>query len=100
MQIMFFIALLVAFIAVVFALQNTMSVTVIFLWWHFDTSLALALLIALIMGALVIALISISTTFRNRWLIKRQQRRIEELEKRGEAATLLSPESNLPISPK
>ncbi|MGB5872674.1 MAG: LapA family protein, partial [Bacteroidota bacterium] len=51
MQIFLLVSLLIAALAVVFALQNTEMITVNFLFWSFQGSLALVLLTALATGA-------------------------------------------------
>lgn len=74
-------AILVAIVSVLFALQNNVPVTVVFLLWRFDSSLALVLLIALAMGAIAIALLTTPGTVCRQWLISRQGKRIDEQEK-------------------
>ncbi|MDO9450283.1 MAG: lipopolysaccharide assembly protein LapA domain-containing protein [Rugosibacter sp.] len=81
MQLTFIAALLIAIVSVLFALQNNAPVTVVFLLWRFDSSLALVLLIALALGAIAIALLTTPTTIRHEWLISRQKKRIDEQEK-------------------
>lgn len=51
------IALLISLAALAFAVQNTSVVTVSFLLWRFESSLALVLLIAFALGALVALLL-------------------------------------------
>ena len=52
MQVFLLIALVIALIGVMFALQNIVPVTVAFLTWTWEGSLALALFVALLGGAL------------------------------------------------
>ncbi len=52
MQVFLLIALAIALVAVMFALQNIVPVTVAILAWTFEGSLALLLFVALIVGAL------------------------------------------------
>ncbi len=80
MQLLTIVAMLFGATSVVFALQNNVPVAVSFLLWHFDGSLALVLLIAMALGALIVALVSTPSTVRRQWTIKRQQKHIEELE--------------------
>lgn len=80
MQLTIIAAIAVAFAGVVFALQNNVPVTVNFLLWRFDSSLAMVLLIALFLGAIIVALLTTPGTLRRQWAAARQQRRIEELE--------------------
>lgn len=51
------IALLISLAALAFAVQNTGAVTVSFLIWRFESSLALVLLITFSLGALVAILL-------------------------------------------
>jgi putative membrane protein len=53
MVIFLIIALLIAILAIVFALQNTGGVAVTFLVWQFQGSLALVLILALLAGVVV-----------------------------------------------
>lgn len=50
MQIFLFIAAFIAVLAVIFALQNAIPITVSFLIWKVESSLALILIIAFIAG--------------------------------------------------
>jgi uncharacterized integral membrane protein len=80
MQIFLLIAILVAALAVIFAVQNTEVVTVDFLFWCFQGSLALILLVALAAGAIASSLASIPSMFRAHRLSGSLQRKVEELE--------------------
>jgi uncharacterized integral membrane protein len=81
MQLLTIVAILFTIVGVMFAVQNTAPVTVDFLVWTFDSSLAMVLLLALALGGLIAALVSTPATIRRQWTIMRQQGRIEELEK-------------------
>lgn len=50
MQIFLFVAALIAILAVIFALQNAVPITVSFLFWKAESSLALILIIAFVAG--------------------------------------------------
>jgi len=80
MQIFLLIAILVAALAVLFAVQNTEIVTVDFLFWSFQGSLALILLVALASGAIASSLASLPSLFRSHRFGGAQRRRVEELE--------------------
>jgi len=80
MQLFIISGMLVAACGVAFALQNDAPVTVTFLLWRFDSSLAMALLLALAIGGLIVALVSTPSTLRRQWTIARQNKRIAELE--------------------
>lgn len=59
MQIFLILAVLLAIIAVIFAVQNVTVVSISFFVWSIDVSLAVALLIALGAGVLIALLLSI-----------------------------------------
>jgi uncharacterized integral membrane protein len=82
MQLMTILAMITAAAGVVFALQNQESVAVSLIAWRFEASLAIILLLALAIGGFVVALVSTPSTLRRQLEIRRQQKRIEELELR------------------
>ncbi|MDO9116578.1 MAG: LapA family protein [Nitrospira sp.] len=69
-----FIALLFAILIAVFALQNTVAVTVHFLVWDYDTSLVLIILGSAMLGALLTFLASLGPRFTR----AKQTRQLEE----------------------
>lgn len=81
MQLTIIAAILVAAAGVLFALQNTTSVSINLLWWSTQSPLALVLLLAVALGAVLIALLSTPATLRRQWQISRQNKRIDELER-------------------
>jgi lipopolysaccharide assembly protein A len=85
MQLMIIAAIFVGIGAVAFAMQNNLPVTVNFLLWRFDSSLAMVLLLALATGAIVVALLTTPGTLRRQWQLTRQRRQLDELEKRCDA---------------
>jgi putative membrane protein len=80
MQVMIIVAILAAMGSVAFALQNNVPVTVTFLVWRFDSSLAMVLLMALALGALIVALFSTPSTLKAQWTIARLRKQIAQLE--------------------
>jgi putative membrane protein len=80
MQIFLVAALLIAIVAVIFALQNTMPVVISFLAWQTEGSLALVLLITLLFGVLISLLVSVPTVIRRSRTIASQKKRIQKLE--------------------
>ena len=81
MQLTIIAAIFVAIVGGIFAMQNNVPVTVNFLLWRFDSSLAMVLLFALAIGATVIALLTTPATIRRKWQLARQSKRIASLEK-------------------
>ncbi len=79
MQLTVIIGIIIAIAGVAFALQNSVPVTLTFLLWRFDGSLAMVVLLALVLGALVIALVSTPAALRSRWSANRQRSEIESL---------------------
>lgn len=61
MQIFLLIAALIAVLAVVFALQNAIPITVSFLFWKAESSLALILILAFIAGLITSCLFNFIT---------------------------------------
>ncbi len=79
MQLITMLGIAAALAAVAFALQNNVPVTVTFLFWRFDSSLAMVLLLALALGAIIVALVSTPRALRSQWLISRQRTEIAAL---------------------
>ena len=61
MQVYLFIAAFIAVLAVIFALQNAVPITVSFLFWQVNSSLALVLIIAFIAGLITSFLFNLIT---------------------------------------
>lgn len=80
MQLTIIAAIAMAIAGVFFALQNNVPVTVNFIVWRFDGSLAMVLLLAVALGAAIVALLTTPATLRQQWIASRQKRRIEGLE--------------------
>lgn len=91
MQLYVMVAIAVGVGSVFFALQNNVPVTVNFLVWRFDSSLAMVLLLALALGALIVALVSTPGTLRRQWTISRLQKRLRQLEEELAATRAASP---------
>jgi uncharacterized integral membrane protein len=100
MQIVLLLALAVALVAVLFALQNVVPVTVSFLAWTFEGSLALVLFVALVAGAVVSFLASLPTLVGRRRAESQARKRIAELEASLSACRLqLEQAQRRPIEP-
>lgn len=80
MQLAILIGLVIVIGAVAFALQNNVPVTVTFLFWRFDSSLPIVLLLAVAAGALIVALLSTPSVLRLQWTVARQRRQVNALE--------------------
>ncbi len=76
------IALIIAVLAIVFALQNADTVSVELFFWNLpNTSLALLIVIALIIGIFVGLLFMSSSVYSKNKVIGAQKKRIQELER-------------------
>src|SRR5512142_1897057 len=75
------LALVIAAVAVVFAVQNVMTVTIAFLAWKVTASLSLVLLATLIIGVLVGLLVLAPSAIKNTLAVSSHRKRIGLLEK-------------------
>ena len=80
MQLFLILGIVFAIGAVTFALQNGVPVTVAFAFWHFESSLAVVLLVALGLGALIAALVSTPSVIKGQWTGARLRRQLASLE--------------------
>ena len=80
MRIFLVAALFVAFLAIVFALQNAYAVAITFGVWRVTASLALILLITLGLGLITGLLVSTPAVIRRNLKIAKYKRQIAELE--------------------
>jgi uncharacterized integral membrane protein len=80
MQIFLLIALVIAVLGIVFALQNAVPVSLAFLVWKIDSSLALVLLAALGAGILIGFLAMLPAQIKGGWTSSVQKREIRRLE--------------------
>lgn len=79
MQIFLILALILVIIAVVFAVQNVAIVTISFIAWKVDISLAVALLLALGAGVLISVLVSIPGRIKGGWNNASQKKKFNNL---------------------
>ena len=88
MIILFILGVILGALAVFFALQNVMVVTVTFFSWQLTSSLSVVLLMAILSGALIVLLIllpeSVSNYFKYKKLMKTNTKLEEELRKQKE----------------
>jgi len=82
MQFFVIVALLVAVLAILFAVQNPLTVTIKFLLWKFQGSFALILLACFALGFVTSVLLSLSGIFKRGKIIRKQSKRIQELEEK------------------
>jgi putative membrane protein len=80
MQIFIIIALIIAVVAVIFALQNLAAVTVTFFFWSFHGSLALVLLLSVAAGVLISLLAGLPGMIRSRWTVASHKKKMVALE--------------------
>jgi uncharacterized integral membrane protein len=82
MQIQLVFSLIIAFFAIIFAIQNTEVISIRFLIWETEGSLALILFISLVAGALISYLATAPAQIRQRRTISSQRKEISEIESR------------------
>ena len=81
MQFFLFFALIIAVLAVFFAVQNNDLVNVQFAVWRSPPiSLAFVLLAAALVGALISFFVSVPSNMRARWTIRQQRKKLNEYE--------------------
>lgn len=80
MQAWLFISLVMAILAVGFALQNNSPTVLSFFSWTFQSSLAAVILISVAAGALASFLAAVPGTIKLKWHLRAARRRIAELE--------------------
>jgi len=74
------LGILLGILAVIFALQNIVPVTVIFLAWQLHGSLALVIAVAIVLGLLISILVSVPEVVDNFFVLKGLRKKIEDLE--------------------
>ncbi|MEB3212388.1 MAG: lipopolysaccharide assembly protein LapA domain-containing protein [Leptolyngbyaceae bacterium] len=80
MPIFLIFALVIAFLAIIFAIQNNIPIVISFLVWQSEGSLALVLLVTLAVGAIIGLLVSVPTIVKRGMRTARERRKVEELE--------------------
>ena len=80
MQIFLVLALIIALIAVVFTIQNTALVTVTFLFWDLNQSLAFVVLLAILSGVLISQFVSVPGKVKRTMENNNQKKKIKELD--------------------
>lgn len=82
MPVFLIFALLIAFVAIIFAIQNNVLITINFLIWQSQGSLALVLLVTLAVGSIIGWLVAVPTILKRGWKTAREKRKVEDLESR------------------
>ncbi|WP_414566721.1 MULTISPECIES: lipopolysaccharide assembly protein LapA domain-containing protein [unclassified Anabaena] len=80
MQIFLILAILVALLAVVFAFQNAVTISVALFVWNFEASLAIVLILTLAMGIIVGLLVSIPNVIKRNLKIAKYKVKIADIE--------------------
>ena len=75
------LALLIAVVAVIFALQNTLTVHIAFFTWNLTGSLSLVLLVTLLIGILIGWLFAAPSLVKHTFRASGNRKRISALEK-------------------
>ena len=85
MVLLVIIGLIMAIVAVLFALQNAALVTINFGIWELEQSLAVVLIGTLGLGIIISTLLSLPTIFKRGWQNSQQQQKIESLQRQLKA---------------
>ena len=72
--------LIFAMIVAIFSIQNAGEAVVKFIWWQFQSSVVVVILISTALGAIMAIFLSLPGTFRLRMRMREQAQRIAELE--------------------
>jgi uncharacterized integral membrane protein len=80
MPIILIFTLVIAAVAILFAVQNNTPVTITFLTWKVQSPLALVLMISLAAGAIIGFLAALPTITRDKLTVRSHRKRVTELE--------------------
>jgi putative membrane protein len=80
MQVLLIFSLIIAILAVLFAVQNNDPVTISFLFWSWKSSSALVLMIAVLAGVLISLFASLPAMAKDKWGLRGQRKKTTELE--------------------
>jgi len=82
MQILLILSLVIAIVAVIFAVSNTGSADVSFLGFDlYNGSLALILILSMLVGVVISMLASTPSIVRNKWTVRKLNKKLVEMEK-------------------
>ena len=93
MRIFFVVALILALLVTVFAVQNNQPITISFLFWSIEGSLALVLMVTLVLGIVIGVLLMAPGSVRSRLQIGGLQRSVRSLEQEKESIATEPPQS-------
>jgi uncharacterized membrane protein YciS (DUF1049 family) len=74
------ILLMVAVLAIAVSLQNAVQISVSMLFWKFESSLALVLLVTFAIGMVVGLFVISPALLKRKFMVSKQQKKIRELE--------------------
>ncbi|MFQ5922038.1 MAG: lipopolysaccharide assembly LapA domain-containing protein [Anaerolineales bacterium] len=94
MRVFVAVALILALLVTVFAVQNNQSITISFLFWSIEGSLALVLMTTLVLGIAIGVLLMAPGSVRSRLQVEGLQRTVRSLEQ--EKVNGVPPESAPP----
>lgn len=104
MKSMFVVAILIAALAITFALQNSQVVQVHFMYWYFEGALALTLILTFIIGSIAAFFAMMPGFFKRRHeitVLKRQleqlQKQLDQLSSAQKTAVELNPVVDMPL---
>ncbi|MEQ8971705.1 MAG: lipopolysaccharide assembly protein LapA domain-containing protein [Coleofasciculus sp. C1-SOL-03] len=81
MRLFLILAVIIAILAIIFALQNAVPIAIILGIWRIEISLALVLVLTLGVGVVVGLLVSVPSLMRQKWKLAHQKRQNKDLEK-------------------
>ena len=73
--------LILAIVVAIFSIQNSGEAVVKFIWWQFQSSLVVVILISTALGAIMAIFLNLPGNFRLRMRVREQSQRMAELER-------------------
>ncbi len=95
MRIFFAVALILALLVTVFAVQNNQPITISFLFWSIDGSLALVLMVTLVLGIVIGVLLMAPGSVRSRLQVGNLQRAARSMEVQSDSVDATSSSQTL-----
>ena len=99
MRIFFAIALVLALVVTVFAVQNNQPITISFLFWSIEGSLALVLMITLVLGIVIGVMLMLPGSVRTRLQVGGLRRTVRNLEDEQASPAPGTPPDSTPEGP-